>query len=125
MKDGALFFFLTCGVGVYVGRRFGWWMSRVHFYFGSRLAVFIDLILWGAGVAFLLRLAMNWLHPGIILKILGYGAGAYVAHPAYGLVMESTIPSEQQSRHAMINNLPFWTYAVVSGLLAFVSYRHG
>jgi hypothetical protein len=67
-----------------------------------------------------------WQHPFWLLKyILGFGMGAYVAVPNYGLLNESTIPPEEIRRHERISLLPLWTYILTSGVFAYIAYKSG
>ncbi len=105
-------------VGIYLGRKVGWGLSKAILYPGSIGLTVGACIVWGMGVASLLRFGLNALHPGLVLKILGYGAGAYVATPNYGLFMESTLPIEIQGKHQLITSVPFVTFVVASLVLA-------
>jgi hypothetical protein len=80
--------------------------------------VILFLLAWGCGTALLLRLAINWLHPGMVLKVMGYGAGAYVSNPAFGLIREDTIPASEHDRHLLVNNLPLVVYIMSAVALA-------
>ncbi len=74
-----------------LGRKLGWVFSKVLLY---PAPIFVDILVsiaWGAFFAFLTRWLIEWRHVGIIIKLMLYGAGAYVAMPSYGLFDESTI----------------------------------
>ncbi len=107
-------------VGIYVGRKAGWGLSKAILYPGPIELTVVASVVWGTGVALLLRLGFNALHPGLVLKILGYGAGGYVATPNYGLVLESTLPIEIQGRHQLITSLPFVTFIIGCVIFAIV-----
>jgi len=84
--------------------------------------VILYLFVWGSITALLLRLAIDWLNPGMVLRVLGYGAGAYVSHPAYGLFQKDSIPESGRDRHLLVNNLPLVSYIVTAILLAFFAH---
>jgi hypothetical protein len=87
-----------------IGRKLGWWLSKLIFYPAPAIISFINLIGWGAAVAWGMDVLIGWLHPNVVLKwILGFGLAAYVAVPNYGLLQESSIPDDKQMRHAMIS----------------------
>lgn len=117
-----LFFFLTCILGCLIGRGIGWWLSRALLYTGPIVPVILFLFVWASGTAFLLGLAIDWLHPGIVLKVIGYGAGAYVSNPAFGLLQEDAIPLSQRDRHLPVNNLPILFYIATATAVAFFSH---
>lgn len=58
-------------------------------------------------------------NPGLFLKIFGYGGGAYISIPNYGLLNESTIPESGLPRHVTIKAVPFVVFIVASIVLAF------
>jgi hypothetical protein len=87
--------------------------------------VVLYLIVWGTGTAMILRIAIQWLHPSVVPQVIGYGAGAYVSNPAFGLIREDTIPSSERGRHLLVNNLPFAIYIVTAVALAVSGYLHG
>jgi len=120
-----LFFFLTCILGLWVGRRVGWWISKALLYAGPLVPVILVLLVWGSGTALLLRLAIDWLHPGTTLKVIGFGAGGYVSNPAFGLVREDTIPDSERDRHLLVNNLPLGVYIVAAIALAYFVHPTG
>jgi hypothetical protein len=113
-----LFFFLVCIFGLWVGRRVGWWFSKTFLYAGPAVPVVLFLLVWGSGTALSLRLAIDWLHPGTVLKVIGYGAGAYVSNPAFGLVREDTMADSAHDRHLLVNNLPLVVFIVAAIALA-------
>ena len=113
-----LFLFLTCILGLWVGRQVGWWFSKALLYTGPLIPVILFLVVWGSSTALLLRLAIDWFHPAAVLKVIGYGAGAYVSNPAFGLVREDTIPHSEHDRHLLVNNLPLVVYIVAAIALA-------
>jgi hypothetical protein len=118
-----LFLFLTCIVGTIVGRNIGWWFSKAILYSGPLAVVIPFLIVWGCGTGIVLNLAIRWLHPSLLPRIIGYGAGAYVSIPAYGLIQESTIPPSALGRHRLVNNFPLVMFVLTVVTLAFLGSR--
>jgi MFS family permease len=114
-------FIVIALVGMYIGRRLGWLLSRKTLYI-TRLAVVVVLcIVWGLLIAYLVHLLINWQHPYWILKIIfGFALGGYVAMPNVGLVAESSIPPNARQRHLLISLLPFWIYVLSSVGLAYL-----
>ncbi len=113
MKNNVEFFFISF-VFMVVGRKIGWWLSKLIFYPAPAIISFINLIGWGAAVAWGMDVLIGWLHPNVVLKwILGFGLAAYVAVPNYGLLQESSIPDDKQMRHAMISWLPLVVYVAL------------
>ena len=75
-------------VSMNIGRKIGWWLSRQALY-TSPLAIAAPLCLaWGAGVAIILRSIILAYPAGVAAHIFAFGAGAYVAAPAYGLLAD-------------------------------------
>ena len=114
------FFFLTCVAGLFIGRRIGWFLSRALLYRAPRPILFAVSVLWGGLIAWLLSIAMGRLHPGLILKVLGFGAGAYVSIPNYGLFREETMPMELLPRHVLVSNVPLVAFILTSIGIAFL-----
>jgi hypothetical protein len=107
-------------IGLYVGRKLGWGISKMFLYTLPTVAAVFACLVWGFSIAYGLRAAIDWLQPGLILKVLGFGAGAYVANPSYGLFIEQTIPPEQLGRHYLVSLLPLLVFIVTSVMLALV-----
>ena len=103
---------------LYLGRKFGWGLSKVMYVSGWLFCV-IGCVLWGFADAYCLRVLINLLHPGVILKIFGFGTGAYVSIPNYGLLDESTIPESALSKHLFIKGVPMLIFIVCSVVFAF------
>ena len=96
-----------------VGRKFGWKLSKLILYPAPAVISFINLIGWGAVVAWGMSSVIGRLHRNVVLRwILGFGLAAYVAIPNYGLFQESTIPDHKQVRHRMISWVPLIVYVV-------------
>ena len=115
-----MWFFIVVMTGMFCCRKLGWTFSRGFLYAVTAPKAVSFCILWGGLMAFSLRLAINTFHPGIVLKVIGFGAGAYAAIPNYGLISESTIPPEGVSRHNLLKAVPWWTFIGISIALAFL-----
>jgi hypothetical protein len=114
-------FVIIAILGMYVGRRLGWVLSRGILYSSPPAIFVIFCVLWGCLVAYLTHLHIVWLHPHWILKcIFGFALGAYVSIPNFGLVDESTIPSHAFKRHELASAIPLWTYILLSIGFAFL-----
>lgn len=100
------------------------WLGIVKaiLYFGPLFVVVPLCLLWGAAVALLLHYGFKAFHPGLVVKIFAYGAGAYVSTPNFGLFAEGTIPPEAQARHQLITSLPFVTFLVAAVVLAYAHF---
>ena len=59
------------------------------------------------------------MHPGLLPKLFGYGTGAYISIPNYGLIDEETIPESEMLRHVLIKNVPFIIYIVAEVAFTF------
>jgi hypothetical protein len=108
-------------VGMFAGRKVGWWLSRTALY-NLPLPLTIVLCLgWGALIGFALYSLFQEFNPGTIAKVFAYGAGAYVSVPNYGLIAEASIPEGTvfQSRHLLIQVVPWVTFVGASLWLAF------
>jgi hypothetical protein len=93
-----------------VGRKIGWSLSKLIFYPAPAVISFINLVGWGAAVAWGMDVLIGWLHPNVIVKwIFGFALAAYVAIPNYGLLQESSIPDDKRMRNAMIS----WTSLII------------
>jgi hypothetical protein len=117
MKNNIAFVFMSF-VFMMVGRKIGWSLSKLIFYPAPAVISFINLIGWGAVVAWGMDLLIGWLHPNVIIKwIMGFALAAYVAVPNYGLLQESSIPDDKQVRHMMISWLPLIVYVATEAAL--------
>lgn len=114
-------FFFGCLLAVYIGRKIGWAISRSVLYSSGWVVCAIVCLIWGVGVAYGLRLFMLAMHPGTLLKIFGYGAGAYISIPNYGLIAEATMPEHQLPRHVFIKAVPSVLFIVASVVFAFTT----
>ena len=115
--------FLLLLFGLYFGRRLGWALSKAILYTGPVGVVIVLCLVWGLVVGALIRGLIEWRHPGIIMKILAFGVGGYVATPNYGLLMESSIPFDAQKRHLMVSGLPPLMFVIGSVALAAIYWR--
>jgi hypothetical protein len=120
----SLGFLLVCFVAQTILRKVGWAMCRAFTYGESTPVCVLFLIIWGIAIAFGYRYLVLLLHPGWIVKIIGYGSAAYVSIPNYGLIAEHTIPSDKVARHSLISNLPLVVFIACSILFAFTIGRH-
>ena len=106
---------------MYLGRRSGWWLSKVSLYGDPMPVVLVECFIWGGLVAYLIHALIVWHHPHWILKwVFGFGVGSYVSRPNYGLIMESSIPEHAMPRHTLISSLPFLIFIIVSVGLSFL-----
>ena len=116
-----MIFVLIALVGMYPGRRLGWMLSRDVLYSASSAVVIGLCIIWGAAIAYLVHLLIDWQHPQWVLKIIfGFALGAYVSIPNYGLVAEATIPQKNIKRHELISLLPQCIYILSSVCFAYL-----
>ena len=76
-------------------------------------------MIWGVFFAGVTRVIIESQHVGIIVKVILYGAGAYVAMPSYGMLDELSIPPEQMTKHLMIQVVPSVAYIISSIVFAF------
>jgi len=114
-------FFLIAFIGMYIGRKVGWFFSKTILYECSLPMCRVMVFLWGILIAYLIHLLFQWQNPGLILKIImGYSLGVYVAIPNYGLLVESSIPPSEILRHQLIGKIPIVTYILASILFAFL-----
>ena len=74
---------------------------------------------WAIGVAYGLRMFILGTHPGLLLRIFGYGAGMYISVPNFGLVSESTIPAHGRFRHDFIRGVPSILFILASVAFGF------
>jgi len=110
-------FALVAIAGMYVGRKLGWWLSHSVLYTARTWVAAFVCVFWAVAVAGGIYGLIGWQDPGLVIRlVLGYALGAYVAIPNYGLVGESTVPTEARPRHEMVSGLPLGAYA--AGLIA-------
>lgn len=115
-----LFFFISCIVAPYIGRKLGWALSRRLFYSTpSGIAVPLCL-LWGLALAFGFRHLVTALHPNIILAVLGFMAGGYISIPDYGMGDVWMYPHGSATRRDIVSNFPFLLYIIASVVFLFV-----
>jgi hypothetical protein len=112
---GQIAFFLFSIVFLYVGRRSGWWLSRASLYGDPLPVIFVECVIWGGLVAYLTHALIVWHHPHWILQwVFGFGVGAYVSSPNYGLIAQGSIPDHAMPRHTLITSLPFLIFIIAS-----------
>jgi hypothetical protein len=112
-------FFFGCLSSIWIGRKIGWAISRSVLYSSGWAVCLVLCVAWASGVACVLRLSILTTQPGLLLRLFGYGAGAYISIPNYGLVDEKTIPERRMSRHIFIRSVPFIVYIVTSIMAVF------
>ena len=103
-------------------RKIGWMLSS-RLYKVNNVICIITLTIWGVGVAFIVG-AIDWkLKPNIFLKIVfGFFEGLYLSCPNFGMLNESTIPWEAQSRHKLISYYPQAVFTVIVLVLFYANY---
>lgn len=112
-------FFLGVLFSTWIGRKIGWAISRGLLYSTNVAVCFVVCIVWGLGTAYALRLFMLATNPGLLLKIFGYGGGAYISIPNHGLLDENTVPQSEMARHVTIKSVPFLVFIAASIAFAF------
>ena len=114
-------FILLMLLGMYVGRKLGWALSRGVLYRTVLPAAILGCIVWGAASGFLVHAMLVWQRPGWLLRwVFGYALGAYVAIPNYGLVLEPTVPASAIPRHQVIGVVPLLSYLASSVAFAWL-----
>jgi hypothetical protein len=109
-----LYFFICCIVAPFIGRKMGWTLSRRVFY-SMPSAVAVPLcLLWGVAIALAFRWSITGLHPNLILAILGFAAGAYIAVPDLGIGEVWMAPYGSATRKDIVSNFPFLMYLLSS-----------
>lgn len=112
------FLFISIVV-LYLGRKIGWLISKKILYRTAEPLGGILSIIWGGGVAFVIRHLIDWQHPNLVVKIImGYMLGAYVSVLNFGLLDESTVPSATIPKHKALSVLPLLAYVATSILLS-------
>ncbi len=118
-------FVIISFIGMYFGRKVGWWLSRKILYLGPVPLAVICCVGWGMFVALAIRYLIDIYEPFWLLRwIFGYALGWYVSIPNYGLLMESTIPDEARPRHFLIFTLPSTLYLICTAALAIANWYH-
>lgn len=106
---------------MYVGRKLGWALSKRVLYTAGTGLVVVACVLWAVAVALIIHGLISEERPHWVLKIIfGFGLGAYVSVPNFGLMREDTIPEHAMPRHTMISMLPMWVFIAASVGLAFL-----
>lgn len=118
-KENSLLFFILVLGWQLIGRKIGWVLSRAVLYTAPIAVTAIICVIWGVGLAFGYRLLAVHFHPGIILKVLGYGSVAYVSVLNYGLIDERTIPEDKMPIHLLIKTVPLLVFIIASAMFAF------
>jgi hypothetical protein len=97
-------------------RPLAWKLCRGVFYpLRSHWVAAYGLFSWGFFLAIGLRFLIIEFQPRWAVKyFLGYGIGGYLAFINYGLFNEASIPPESQTRHMIVEILPFATFVVTS-----------
>jgi len=112
-------FFIGCFFSTWIGRKIGWGLSRSLLYTSNWVICVTLCLLWGISVAYALRLFILATQPDWPLKVFGYGAGAYISIPNFGLLDENTVPPSGMSRHVFIKGIPMLLYIGASVAFAF------
>ena len=122
-------FFLIALVGMYVGRKIGWAISKPLYQWTLlfpnpkvvQISVILIGVLWGGLIAFGVRELILWQHPGLILRIImGYALGAYVAIPNYGLMNKDTLYGLGEEVDTLLSGHPLIVYILASIGFAFL-----
>ena len=109
------YFFIITFIGMYIGRKIGWVLSRSILYNPkiSHISTALICLLFGILVALLIHLSIYWQHPNIVMSIIfGYILGVYVSIPNYGLLDKATIPQEKQFHHNLIGTTSVLSYII-------------
>jgi hypothetical protein len=121
LGKGQTAFVLFSIVLLYLGRRFGWWLSKASLYGDALPVILVECVIWGFLVAGLTHALIVWHHPHWILRwVFGFGVGSYVSIPNLGMIRQDTVPEHATSRHTMISLLPIWVFIAASVGLAFL-----
>lgn len=111
-------FLIVCVFGMTLGHRVGWFLSRSFLYSSSWLVCALVSVVWGLGIAFGLHQLILATNPALIARFFGYGAGAYIAIPNFGLLNEGSIPDGVMARHVFIKAIPWVLFIAASFLFA-------
>ena len=109
------YFFIITFIGMYIGRKIGWVLSRSILYNPkiSHISTALICLLFGILVALLIHLSIYWQHPNIVMSIIfGYILGVYVSIPNYGLLDKSTIPETKKFHHNLIGTTSVLSYII-------------
>lgn len=100
-------------VAMSLARPLGWYLSRHLLYPGPALLAGAMAALWGAVIAIGVGEAIQYFQPSLIIQIIfGYGMGAYLSMPNYGL--SSGTEHIMIRRHAVVQNIPLVTFIAFS-----------
>lgn len=108
-------------IAIFLGRTVGNRLSKSLF-FATTVAVSFVGLLWGTILALLFRLFFLWSHPGVILSIVGYGAGLYIAVISYDHFMRnySLSDSRLDDNQNVMNFVSIGSFLLTSVLLYFL-----
>lgn len=102
-------------------RRAGWFISKIFLYWSKIPVVIIASIIWGSLIAYIVHILILWQNPGLIIKIIfGYGFGAYLSVPDYGLFAEGTMTDEASMRNTIITFVSLIVFILSSVAFAFL-----
>jgi len=102
----------------YFGRKAGWKIS-ILLYKVSPMMCMVLCVAWSVGIAYSLRILIDYYHPGWIAKAFSFGVGLYIASPNFGLVNEATIPEREINRHRFMQYFTPTLFVLSSSILAF------
>jgi hypothetical protein len=112
---GQIAFVLFSIAFMYLGRRFGWWLSRASLYGDPMPVIVVECFIWAGLVAYVTHVLIIWHRPHWILRwVFGFGAGSYVSVPNFGLIRTDSMPDHAMSRHELISILPIWVFLAAS-----------
>ena len=94
-------------VGMFVGRKLGWWFSRTALYNSPLVLTIVLCVCWRALIGIDLDKLFRVFDLSLIARIFAYGAGAYVSIPNYGLITEATFSASDRGRSFSFN-WPHW-----------------
>jgi hypothetical protein len=116
--DAAIFIFVSLFVVMYIGRKVGWAISKSVLYAAPTLVAILLCLMWGGLIAVIIQLVLDFFRPTIVLALIfGYGMGAYVSVPNFGLF--ASVPPQAEGREMLIQIMPFLTYVTLSITFAF------
>jgi hypothetical protein len=100
-------------------RRLGWAISKRFLYPAPVFIAVLNCVTWGWLIASGVHGLIKFLQPSVAIKIIfGWGAGAYIAIPDFGLFAEQSLSAEARRRRVLIEVLSLISYIASSILLA-------